>query len=99
MYPFNIFFRLSNLKENDIIWLDLTISILSFTHFRHSSIVINQFQGYSEVADDTDKTIKEEEKVYLPLGEGVLDSNLGIPLIVVGTKVTEFSYMRYNNST
>ncbi|EDV29764.1 uncharacterized protein TRIADDRAFT_52490 [Trichoplax adhaerens] len=33
------------------------------------SNIVNQFQGYSEVADDADKSLKEEEKVYLPLGE------------------------------
>ncbi|RDD47242.1 Cytoplasmic dynein 1 light intermediate chain 1 [Trichoplax sp. H2] len=61
------------------------------------SNIVNQFQGYSEVADDADKSLKEEEKVYLPLGEGILDSNLGIPLIVVGTKSDTFPALEKNH--
>ena len=82
MYTYNLYSLNIVIKYNNIMWFD----------FEFSWTVVNQFQGYSEAADDADKTIKEEEKIYLPLGEGVLDSNLGIPLIVVGTKVIEFFF-------
>ena len=52
-----------------------------------------------EEGDEEDKRVRphssttttpKEEDVVLPLGENVLSNNLGLPIIVVGTKVMSY---------
>ena len=60
--------------------------------------VVNRFREYKEPEEGdeeskrsrghtTSATSKEEEDVILPLGETILSNNLGLPIIVVATKV------------
>ena len=53
--------------------------------------VVQQFQEYVEPEEGVNPAPrrggKDEEKVLLPLGETTLTNNLGIPLVVVLTKV------------
>lgn len=53
--------------------------------------VIKQFQEYTEPGSGEDGTpqrrSEDEESVLLPLGDGTLTHNLGIPVVVVCTKV------------
>lgn len=60
-------------------------------------VVARQFQEYvdpEEAVSDENKRrsgagIKDEEKVLLPLDEDVLVDNLGLPMVVVVTKVID----------
>ena len=53
---------------------------------------MRQFQEYVEPDESTEDKrrsgIKDEDKVLLPLDENVLTDNLGIPVVVVVTKVS-----------
>ena len=53
---------------------------------------MRQFQEYVEPDESTEDRrrsgIKDEDKVLLPLDENVLTDNLGIPVVVVVTKVS-----------
>ena len=53
--------------------------------------VVKQFQEYTEPGSGEDGTpqrrSEEEEGVLLPLGDNTLTHNLGIPVVVVCTKV------------
>lgn len=53
--------------------------------------VVKQFQEYTEPGSGEDGTPQrrgeDEESVLLPLGDGTLTHNLGIPMVVVCTKV------------
>jgi len=53
---------------------------------------VRQFQEYAEPDELTEDRrrsgIKDEDKVLLPLDEYVLTDNLGIPVVVVVTKVS-----------
>lgn len=55
--------------------------------------VVKQFQEYVEPGSDLEgvsprrNAESEEESVVLPLGDNTLTHNLGIPLVVVCTKV------------
>ena len=55
-------------------------------------VVVRQFQEYAEPDESTEDRrrsgIKDEDKVLLPLDEYVLTDNLGIPVVVVVTKVS-----------
>ena len=55
-------------------------------------VVVRQFQEYAEPDESTEDRrrsgIKDEDKVLLPLDENVLTDNLGIPIVVVVTKVS-----------
>ena len=55
-------------------------------------VVVRQFQEYAEPDEPTEDRrrsgIKDEDKVLLPLDENVLTDNLGIPVVVVVTKVS-----------
>lgn len=55
-------------------------------------IVVRQFQEYVEPDEPNEDRrrsgIKDEDKVLLPLDENVLTDNLGLPMIVVVTKVS-----------
>ena len=65
--------------------------------------MVNQFREYKEPDESEEKrtsshsasaataTTKDEEDVLLPLGETILSNNLGIPIIVVATKVSHHS--------
>lgn len=52
---------------------------------------MRQFQEYAEPDETTEDRrrsgIKDEDKVLLPLDENVLSDNLGLPMVVVVTKV------------
>lgn len=52
---------------------------------------MRQFQEYAEPDETTEDRrrsgIKDEDKVLLPLDENVLTDNLGLPMVVVVTKV------------
>lgn len=52
---------------------------------------MQQFQEYAEPDETTEDRrrsgIKDEDKVLLPLDENVLTDNLGLPMVVVITKV------------
>lgn len=54
-------------------------------------VVVKQFQEYTEPGSGEDGTpqrrSEEEESVLLPLGDNTLTHNLGIPMVVVCTKV------------
>ena len=60
-------------------------------------IVVNQFREYKEPDESDEKrpgthvttsaSSKDEEDVLLPLDETILSNNLGLPIIVVATKV------------
>lgn len=54
-------------------------------------VVVKQFQEYTEPGSGEDGTpqrrSEEEESVLLPLGDNTLTHNLGIPVVVVCTKV------------
>ena len=41
-------------------------------------------------------SVSEEDSVVLPLGENILCQNLGIPIVVVITKVTSIIYMLHD---
>lgn len=53
--------------------------------------VVKQFQEYTEPGTGEDgapqRRSEEEESVLLPLGDNTLTHNLGIPVVVVCTKV------------
>lgn len=53
---------------------------------------MRQFQEYVEPDESTEDRrrsgIKDEDKVLLPLDENVLTDNLGLPMVVVVTKVS-----------
>lgn len=53
--------------------------------------VVKQFQEYTEPGSGEDgapqRRADDEESVLLPLGDGTLTHNLGIPVVVVCTKV------------
>ena len=53
---------------------------------------MRQFQEYAEPDESTEDRrrsgIKDEDRVLLPLDENVLTDNLGIPVVVVVTKVS-----------
>lgn len=53
--------------------------------------VVKQFQEYTEPGSGEDgapqRRAEDEESVLLPLGDGTLTHNLGIPVVVVCTKV------------
>lgn len=60
--------------------------------------VVQQFQEYAdpeEVGEENKRRsgagLKDEEKVLLPLEEDVLGDNLGLPMVVVLTKVIRWS--------
>lgn len=61
--------------------------------FCFSTVVVRQFQEYTEPDEPTEDRrrsgIKDEDKVLLPLDENVLTDNLGLPMVVVVTKVSE----------
>ena len=58
-------------------------------------IVVKEYQNYSEADESEDDSKKsrthtpsvEDEEAKLPLGENILSHNIGIPLVVVCTKV------------
>lgn len=54
-------------------------------------VVVKQFQEYTEPGSGEDGTpqrrSEDEESVLLPLGDNTLTHNLGIPVVVVCTKV------------
>lgn len=54
-------------------------------------VVVKQFQEYTEPGSGDDGTpqrrSEDEESVLLPLGDNTLTHNLGIPVVVVCTKV------------
>ena len=58
---------------------------------RRTCVVVKQFQEYTEPGSGEDgapqRRSEEEESVLLPLGENTLTNNLGIPMVVVCTKV------------
>lgn len=60
--------------------------------------VVKQFQEYVEPGSSVEGASQrrsaesEEESVVLPLGENTLTHNLGIPLVVVCTKVGHVSH-------
>lgn len=58
-------------------------------------IVVKQFQEYTEPGGGEEgapqRRTEDEESVLLPLGDSTLTHNLGIPVVVVCTKV-------YNNT-
>lgn len=53
--------------------------------------VVKQFQEYVEPGSCEDgapqRRSEDEESILLPLGDGTLTHNLGIPVVVVCTKV------------
>lgn len=57
----------------------------------HLHAVVKQFQEYTEPGTGEDgapqRRSEEEENVLLPLGDNTLTHNLGIPVVVVCTKV------------
>lgn len=55
--------------------------------------VIKQFQEYTEPGSEDgapQRRAEDEESVLLPLGDGTLTQNLGIPVVVVCTKVDTY---------
>lgn len=67
--------------------------LLMFVHIVvvFACVVVKQFQEYTEPGSGEDGTpqrrSEEEESVLLPLGDNTLTHNLGIPVVVVCTKV------------
>lgn len=61
-------------------------------------IVVKQFQEYTEPGSGEDGTpqrrSEDEESVLLPLGDNALTHNLGIPVVVVCTKVYTLTHCR-----
>lgn len=62
-----------------------------------STLVVKAFQEYTEPEDATPSspqrrapTAGEDEAVVLPLGDNTLTYNLGIPVLIVCTKVNGF---------
>ena len=59
--------------------------------YRCVCVVVKQFQEYTEPGGGEDGTpqrrSEEEESVLLPLGDNTLTHTLGIPVVVVCTKV------------
>lgn len=55
--------------------------------------VVRQFQEYvepDEANEDRRRSgIKDEDRVLLPLDENILSDNLGLPMVVVVTKVSQ----------
>lgn len=59
--------------------------------------MVTQFREYKEPDENEEKrpsshstttaTSKEEDEILLPLDETILSNNLGLPIIVVATKV------------
>lgn len=64
-----------------------------------SSVVVKEFQEYTEPEEATQGSPQrrapaggaEDEEVVLPLGENVLTHNLGIPVLIICTKVSSNS--------
>lgn len=54
-------------------------------------VVVKQFQEYTEPGGGEEgapqRRTEDEESVLLPLGDSTLTHNLGIPVVVVCTKV------------
>ena len=61
--------------------------------------MVRQFQQYEEPgegqAQSKRKSKSDDEQVLLPLGENTLTHNLGIPIVVVVTKVSLRAFARY----
>lgn len=68
------------------------------------SVVVKQFQEYVEPGSNVEGVSQrrnaesEEESVVLPLGDNTLTHNLGIPLVVVCTKVGHISHITQRKS-
>lgn len=60
--------------------------------------VVKQFQEYTEPGGSEDgalqRRVEDEESILLPLGDGTLTQNLGIPVVVVCTKVDTQKYCK-----
>lgn len=71
----------------------IMLLIIVFIHLCCSCVcvVVKQFQEYTEPGSGEDGTpqrrSEDEESVLLPLGENTLTHNLGVPVVVVCTKV------------
>lgn len=67
-------------------------------HLVALSAVVKQFQEYIDPGSNVEGVSQrrnaepEEESVVLPLGDNTLTHNLGIPLVVVCTKVGHISH-------
>lgn len=71
-------------------------------------LVVNKFREYREPDESDEKrpgthstptaTSKDEDSVLLPLGETILSNNLGLPIIVVATKVCYTIKIRFTPS-
>lgn len=65
-------------------------------------IVMKQFQEYVEPGSDLEAVTQrrnpdqEEESVLLPLGDNTLTHNLGLPIVVVCTKVSTHTHTRWS---
>jgi len=57
--------------------------------------VVKQFQSYVDPEEKVDPVVAslDEDSVALPLGESTLTCNLGVPIVVVCTKVGGFRLM------
>ena len=53
-----------------------------------SFVVVKSFQTYQDPEDQSGGVVGEGEDVVLPLEENVLSCNLGVPIVVVCTKVS-----------
>lgn len=70
-------------------------SLTLLVSFSLSSAVVKAFQEYAEPEEATPSSPQrrgpaaggEDESVLLPLGDNVLTHNLGIPVLIVCTKV------------
>lgn len=73
-------------------WVDLCNVWEAWKSLSLFFAVVRQFQEYVEPDESTEDRrrsgIKDEDKVLLPLDENVLTDNLGLPMVVVVTKVS-----------
>lgn len=83
-----------------MLWCSLITNYILYFASCVSPLVVKAFQEYTEPEDAAQSspqrrapTAGEDEAVVLPLGESTLTHNLGIPVLIVCTKVN-MSYMQ-----
>ena len=81
------------------LWLFVYVCVAFSQSLTMFFTVVRQFQQYEEPgegqAQSKRKSKSDDEQVLLPLGENTLTHNLGIPIVVVVTKVSLRDFARY----
>lgn len=73
-----------------MLWIIFENVFLTNAYFLNICPVVKQFQEYTEPGGEDgtpQRRGEDEESVLLPLGDNTLTHNLGIPVVVVCTKV------------